>query len=613
MVQGWVSNPSARAMVGRRQPGTSRMTLQPQDFAAIEQAGAAVFSRDGGTLLYLRGSGLSQIWALNLTTGSQQQLTEHDEKVAMIRRSPVDDRVVYGIDRGGDERQQLLLLHPFGDSAAQPLTTNLSVIHDFGGWSPDGARIAFASNQRDEAHFDAYVQDLETGERRSVHRGSGMVSVAGFRPDGEALALVRDRAYGDMALLVLDLATGQAKPFRQSTDTNYQSVRWSKDGKSLLALTDYGGADFMRLCRLDPDSNTMTVVAEASDRDIDAWAISSDGSTLTTIENDRGYAILKMGPVDGPLVPVAGLPAGMISDPAFSPDGSALVVTAASPTSPAGLFLIRDGVAESVWQPRSNGAFIGFGLVEWDSFDGRRIPGWLALPTGAQPEEGFPAVIWVHGGPVAQARANFRPDMQMLLAQGYAVLMPNVRGSSGYGRASAESDDLDKRLDCVNDLAYARHFMATLDQIDGNRIGVMGQSYGGYMVNAALTEHPYLWKAAVNYYGISDFITTLEGTGPWRRSHRAAEYGDPQRDAELLERISPMNQIDKIRAPMLLAHGERDPRVPIGESMQLEAALQARQRTVFNLTFDYAGHGFVRPDDKRRIYTAVAEFLARFI
>jgi len=197
----------------------------------------------------------------------------------------------------------------------------------------------------------------------------------------------------------------------------------------------------------------------------------------------------------------------------------------------------------------------------------------------------------------------------MLVAQGFAVLMPNVRGSSGYGRAFAESDDREKRPGCVTDLVLGRHWLAAHPAIDAERIGIMGQSYGGYMVNAAVTEHPDLWKAAVCYYGIVDFVTTLAGTGPWRRGHRAAEYGD----AALFARISPIHRVDRICVPMLVAHGERDPRVPIGESEQLVAALRARQQPVTYLTFDYAGHGFVRPDDKRRIYAAVADFFARYL
>jgi dipeptidyl aminopeptidase/acylaminoacyl peptidase len=203
--------------------------------------------------------------------------------------------------------------------------------------------------------------------------------------------------------------------------------------------------------------------------------------------------------------------------------------------------------------------------------------------------------------------------MQMLLAQGFAVLLPNVRGSAGYGRAYAQSDDVAKRLDSVTDLAHGRQWLAAHPSIDANRIGIMGQSYGGFMVMSAITEHPELWRAAVNYYGIADFVTLLAGTGPWRSNHRAAEYGHPERDAELFARISPIHRIDRVRAPVLIAHGMRDPRVPIGESEQFVTALRKRQKKVSYVTFDYAGHGFIRPDDKRRIYREVAEFFGAHV
>ena len=281
---------------------------------------------------------------------------------------------------------------------------------------------------------------------------------------------------------------------------------------------------------------------------------------------------------------------------------------------PPSLWLWRDGVcktgvAAGYAASDHRDSFVDLQAVAWESFDGKRIPGWLALPRSAMPERGYPAIMWVHGGPVGQARPNFRPDIQMLLAQGFAVLMPNVRGSSGYGRAYTESDDVAKRLDsCDGPRVRARTGWPRIRSIDAERIGIMGQSYGGFMVLSAITDHPELWQAAVNYYGIADFVTLLQGTGPWRRNHRAAEYGDPDRDAELFARISPIHRVDRVNMPVLVAHGHRDPRVPIGESEQIVAALEERQKKVSYLTFDYAGHGFIRPDDRRRIYTAVAEF-----
>jgi len=592
----------------------------PQDFTRIGAAAAPSFSRDGGTLYHLRGADLPQIWAMELATGAARQLTFHDEKVAFLRRSPVDDRLIYGIDRGGDERQQLLLLDPAAPRPdPQALTNDPAVIHDFGGWSPDGARIAFAANARDESHFDVFVQDVATGARRCIHQGTHIMTVAGWRTDGARLAAVADRGYGDMSLLILDPEAGTAQPFPKSGPTNWQTVRWSGDGRTLLALTDHGGSDHMRLCRLDPDSGAVTVVYAAPGRDVEAWAISSDTTRLATIENDRGWSMLRLGAIDGERPQMTGPPHGIVADPTFSPDSLLLAFTAAAPTEPPGLWMAQDGTARPVF--RSDPAEAGIDrasliepeLVAWDSFDGRRVPGWLALPQGRPPPGGHPAVIWVHGGPASQARPNFRPDIQMLLSQGFAVLLPNVRGSSGYGRAWCESDDRDKRLDSVADLAAAAKFLAAQPQIDAGRIGVMGQSYGGFMVLSAITEYPELWKVAVDYYGIADFRTLLAGTGPWRRSHRAAEYGDPERDEALLDRISPLAHVDRVRAPLLVLHGTRDPRVPIGESQQFVSALQERQMPVEYLVFDYAGHGFVRPADRQRAYAAVAAFFRKHL
>ena len=613
------------------------MSMDTMSFAATVSVGAPVFTRDGTALLYLSGAGLSSVWRLDLATGDKRCLTALDEQIAILRRSPVDDRVILGVDTGGDERQGLWLLDTNAPGAAPvPLTRDETVIHDWGGFSPDGKRIVFAANARDPAHFDIHTLDLETGDletgdletddletddfetgaRRVLWHGEGIVTAAGYNRDATKIAALQDRAYGDMELLVIDAATGTATPFPRPSGTNYQSVRWSADGATLLALTDHGGHEHPRLCRLDPATGAVTLLYEAPGRDIDSWALSPDGATLATVENDRGWSVLKIGPLSGPRAEPAGPPRGVIADLAFSPDSAMLVFSVQNPVSPPMLWLWRDGQARPLFtpeQPFPLTALADFSLVEWESFDGKRIPGWLALPHGPVPPEGHKTVIWVHGGPIGQARPNFRPDLQNLLAHGCAVLMPNVRGGSGYGRSWAESDDIEKRPDAVRDLIEARHFLATRPEINVTRIGLMGQSYGGYMVNAAVTGYPDLWKACADYYGIVDFTTTLAGTGPWRRGHRAAEYGDPERDAALLARLSPIHRVDHIQVPMLVAHGERDPRVPFSESETLVAALRERQKSVAWLTFKRAGHGFIRLEDKTRVQDAVAAFFTRHL
>ncbi len=588
---------------------------KPEDYTRIAAAGSPSFSRDGQTLFHLRGAGLPQIWSLDLETGESRQLTHHDEKVGALRRAPQDDRFIYTIDAGGDERHQLWLLE---DGQVAAVTEQPGVIHDFGAWSPDGTHLAYAANDRDESCLDVVIRPLGSDSVQRLYEGKGQISVTGYSPDGRQVGVLIDRSSPDQDLLLLEVVGGGHREVPKSGPCRYAAVRWEKEGGGLICLTDAGGRDFMALCRLDPATGVATPIHAPEGRDVEAWSLSPDGMMLATIENDRGYAVLRIGAAGGSGRPIEGLPAAVVSDLSWSADSTRLAFTLTNPTRPPGLWVWEkaSGRAEPVWEPDVKGdsgvdpaSFRDFSLVAWKSFDGRATPGWLACPAGKKPDAGWPAVIWVHGGPASQTRGNFRADMQMLLAQGYAVMMPNVRGSTGYGRAAMLSDEREKRLDTVTDLAHGRAWLAEQPDIDPERIAVMGQSYGGYMVNAAITEHPELWKAAIDYYGIADFTTLLRDTGPWRRDHRADEYGFPDEHAALFERISPVRNIDRARAPLLVLHGDRDPRVPIGESEQMVKAYEERQRKVRYERFEYAGHGFIRPDHRRRVYAAVAEFL----
>ena len=569
-----------------------------------------VFSKDGRTLFHLRGAGLPQVWAMDPDGGNARRLSRHDEKVAFLRRSPIDDRLIWGIDAGGDERQQFWLLEPAGQPRA--LTAAPDAIHDFGAWSADGARIAYAANDRDERFYDICVMDLSTGKRSRLVEGNAILTVPGWSPNMARLVVVEDHSSSDSRLWILDAASGAVRALPRSAPARFASVRFVEKGAALMALSD-SGADMMRLVRIDPDTGAVTPVFEAPGRDIEAWSLSRDETMLATIENDRGYAVLRAGSAASERPIVAGLPSGIVADLAWSPDNATLAFTVQGPTTPAGIWLWRDGVAAPIpcHDPFAasgidRGTLIEPTLVEWKSFDGLRIPGWFALPRGSAPSGGFPAVMWVHGGPASQTRANFRADIQMLLSQGFAVLMPNARGSTGYGRAYMEADEVEKRPDFLEDLAAGRAWLAAHPNIDANRIGIMGQSYGGWAVLAAVTLQPELWKAGVDYYGIADFATLLQRTGPWRRDHRAREYGFPGTDDELFAKISPIHHIDRVVAPMLLLHGDRDPRVPMHESEQFSEALALRQKKVTYERFSYAGHGFIRPDHRRRVYAAVA-------
>jgi dipeptidyl aminopeptidase/acylaminoacyl peptidase len=230
------------------------------------------------------------------------------------------------------------------------------------------------------------------------------------------------------------------------------------------------------------------------------------------------------------------------------------------------------------------------------------------LPRGHPPSPP-PCVVFVHGGPEGQYRPTFQPLVQHLASVGFAVLAPNVRGSSGYGRAYMRMDDVRKRMDSVNDLAHAAYWLRDSGRADPGRIAVYGGSYGGFMVLAALTTYPELWAAGVDLVGIANFVTFLENTGPWRRHLREAEYGSLENDRAFLEEISPINKVERIRAPLLVIHGANDPRVPIGEAEQMVGRLRALGRTVEFIRLEDEGHQIAKMKNKLTIYPRVAQFL----
>ena len=439
--------------------------------------------------------------------------------------------------------------------------------------------------------------------------GPHEATAGGWNKDGRRVLVTQDRSTGDQRPFVVALE-GQATPVPCRRPTRFASLRW--DGDALLGLVEVNG---FHGALPDRPGDRRDHTRSPRPR----GATSRHGrcpapASLATVENDRGYSVLRRRAARRRAARQSPCRAGVVSDLAWSSDGSRLAFALSAPTRPSGLWLWDGSVARPVWEPPCDLPLRPFELVEWSGFDGMAVPGWLALPDGEAPAAGWPAVIWVHGGPASQARGNFRPDMQALLAQGYAVLMPNVRGSTGYGRAAMDADDVELRLDSVHDLAAGRHWLAAQPGIDPDRIAVMGQSYGGYMVLAAITEYPDLWRCAIDFYGIADFVTLLAATGPWRRAHRAAEYGDPVRHRALFDRISPIRHVDRDRACRCwCCMGTRDPRVAFGESEQIVEALRERQRPVGFEMFDYAGHGFVRADDKARVYRAVAAFLSRHL
>jgi dipeptidyl aminopeptidase/acylaminoacyl peptidase len=595
----------------------------PTDMDAYQDIRAAkspAVSPDGEVLAYLSDeSGFHQVWMRPLAGGPARRVTDFAEPVGAIAFSPKSRDLVMTVDCGGDERHNLWLL-PEGRDTPVPLTQDPDTVHVWGCWAPDGQRIAYSANSRDKAAMDVYVLDIATRTPTCVFSESGFREALAFTPDGLALVL-RDsrRGTGDQDLFLLDLTSGDLAPLAPHAGrARYTATRMKKDGTGCFVVTDQGG-DFLRLGLLSFSTRTVIPVAARPDCDIDTVAIHADSGRAAYVVNDRGWSRVFVRDLAGESeTELTGLPPGVVGALAFTPDGRSLVVPHEGAATPADLWRLDPTAAtppERLTDAAKGGldrsGFVEPAEVRIASFDGTTVPALVYRPAGAPPPGGWPAVVVVHGGPEAQWQPTFRADLQWLTANGVLVVAPNVRGSTGYGRPFHEADDRHRRMDAVADLKAVRDWLAARADVDAARLVVYGRSYGGFMVLAALTEYPDDWKLGVEFYGIANFETLLETTGPWRRKLRAAEYGDPDDgESDLLRRISPFHALDRVRAPLMIVHAGEDPRVPPGESEMVYSRLRGLGRPVRILRIPHEGHGFARAENRRTVFGAFAEFLA---
>ncbi len=616
----------------------------------VRAASGASFAPDGRRITFLTDiTGVAEVWSVAVPSANggaalpwPEQLTFGGERILGAAFSPVADRLIVGSDVGGNERTQLFLMS--GDGATlTPLTRQPEVIHVFGGWqedgsassgwSPDGTRIVYASNARDARFFDIYersVDELDAAPRLLLQQ-DGTNYPASYSPDGRSVLVERLDSNVRNALLLVDTATGEVRrltPEIAEGAARHVSPQWSADGRGLYLLSDRG-RQFLSLAWLDLTSGEMTYLREDQESawDAEGLALSRDGQRLALVTNVAGASRIELFDISAGwegrvALPAPELPMGVVVGVQWSPDGARLAFTFAPPDDAVNIWLWdpasqrRSPVTRSARGGLPDSAFVAPKLVGYPTFDDREIPAYLFLPRGddhgddhAAEARNLPVVVYVHGGPESQTRPAFNPVIQYLAANGYAVLAPNVRGSSGYGYEYQSLDDVRLRMDSVADLAAAVRWLSAKGIADPQRIAVMGGSYGGFMTLAAVTTYPDLWAAGVDIVGIANFVTFLENTGPWRRKLREPEYGSLENDRDFLEAISPIHHVDAITAALFVVHGANDPRVPVGEAEQIVAALQARNVPVEYLRFEDEGHGLIKRANRVKAYPEIARFL----
>lgn len=571
----------------------------------------ATVSADGRWVAFVSNAGgLPQAWGLPTEGGRPTCLYDSRENVSRVIAAPTGSNLLLSLDRGGDEHWQLWLRD---DSAAdhaapvRPVTSDPTHIHEPGAWR-DGTRFVFASNRRDPRFFDIHEVNVSDGVSRLVRKEDALVSVVAAGPD--RVLVSRANTNLDVDLILLE---GE-REILLTPHTGELTV-WSAD---LLDGSVIAGAnperEFAALLRYRP-GHAPELLREF-ERDVEVVKCEPGGSRVAYGVNREGRTELHVFDIRSGEDRVVTTPgAGMAAGFAWIPGSEGFVFEYSSPSL--GYELWRCDLTAGTVRPltRGPGAMPGPTveptLHEFRAEDGLRVPYWEYAPD-APAERG--TIIAVHGGPESQARPVFNPAITaFFVAEGWRVIEPNVRGSTGYGRTYVHLDDVRRRMDSVRDLRDLVRALEAEGRARPGHVGIIGGSYGGFMVLAAVTTYPDLFRAAAEFYGIANFVTFLEKTGPWRRKVREAEYGSLEHDREFLETISPIHHVDRIVTPLLVAHGANDVRVPVLEAEQIVEALRERGVPVEFRRYENEGHGFMRLDNQVDSVGRSAEFFARYL
>ena len=589
---------------------TSYRLAAPEGFA---------FSSDGSALLVSSDqTGVFNLYRLPIDGGEAQALTSSTDN-AIFARSwfPADDRVLYTFDGGGDELNHVAVRE--SDGSVLDLTPGDDLKADFVGWSDNGSHFYLMTTERNQQAFDLYRYSAEDYSREMIFENPGF-GIAAISSDGRWLALEKPRTSADSNLYVVDLEADSTEPtLITAHEGNIQHTLLTilADNRTLIYGTDEHG-EFQTAWRYDLETGERAEFI-AQDWDIGYVADSWSGKYLTYAVNADARTVVSMtNQATGDPVKLPDLPQGQLMSVRFSADESHLALMVNADNSPPNVFVVdlSENEAQQLTQalnPDIDPAhLVTSEIIRYPSFDGLEIPAILYKPKGAGPENKVPALVLVHGGPGGQTRTGYRAMVQHLVNHGYAILGANNRGSSGYGKTFYHLDDRRHGEGDLQDIVYGKKYLESLDWVDTESIGIMGGSYGGFMVAAALAFEPDVFDVGINIFGVTNWVRTLENIPPWWLAFKESLYdemGDPATDGDRHRRISPLFHASAINRPLLVVQGANDPRVLQVESDELVAAVRANDVPVEYVVFPDEGHGFT----KRVNRIAASEAYVRFL
>jgi dipeptidyl aminopeptidase/acylaminoacyl peptidase len=556
--------------------------------------------------------------------GTRTPLTDLPSRCAG-RYLPGTRTVVVEHDNGGDEKVQLSTLdlsaplgRPAGLDDLTPLVADPDHMHNL--QDVTATSLVYSTNRRNDVDMDVVVRDLATGEERVVFDQGGYVAETAVSHDGRSTVVNRLSLLPNSMLVSVTgpAATGDGAVTDHDAEGFHESVSWAADDSAVL-MSSNAGREFQAVVRHGLDGTASVLVAD-DEHDLLLWT-SPDGTALAVGTLVDGLVRLAVHEADGSHRCDLDLPAGVPTGVIWSADSARLLVSQVSPTDPGSLHRVdavtgaaevvvdgRDAVPEALRVRLTTPT-----VHRVPTPDGEQVPCFLyPAAEGGDPGLAGASVVHVHGGPEAAANRIFSPVLQALSLLGFAVLVPNVRGSTGYGKRWYSLDDVEKRLDSVADLAALHDWLPEVG-LDRDRSALWGGSYGGYMVLAGVSMQPSLWAAGVDIVGMSSLVTFLENTSAYRRAYREREYGSLERHRELLEQASPITYLDAIEAPLFVIHGANDPRVPLSEAEQISKALASQGVECVLRVYHDEGHGLAKRVNRLDAYPAAMAFLTRVL
>lgn len=610
----------AGVVQGQSAPASDALAARIKAMAEIPSTYGAVYSHDGKRIAFLSSrSGTPQVWLVDAAGGAPKQITQGADPVGSVAWSPVGDTIAYDVARGGGFNAQVFLSKPDG-SDAKRITSGGKEDNFAGAFAPDG-RFWFRSNVRNPEAPDSWIYDPKTGKAAIAIEYQGLGGIEDIRQPGNRALISRVITRGNTNLALYDLDSRKELLLTPHEGPAIAYGELAPDGSAAYLVHNIG-RDRLAVSRLPIDAagkpGKMTLFAARDDAEAESFTISDDGRRAVLSWNAGGRTELELVSLpDGKRTPIPAPPGEVVGISDISPQGDRMTVNVTGAAQPTGAWQYDFAsqrytqIAPVTLANVELSSLVKPELRKYKAQDGLELSGWLYLPKGYK--QPGPVVLSFHGGPEGQERPVFRGDYQAILAQGIAVFAPNIRGSSGFGKAFLALDNHEKRFDANRDIFDSANYLLQSGVGAKGRLGIFGGSYGGYVVMVAVTEFPDTFAAGADLFGIVNFETFFSQSTPWMGAVSGGEYGDPKTQADLLRRLSPIHKLDRIRAAMLVMHGANDTNVPLVEAQQVVDTLKKNGRDVEFLLFPDEGHGWRKIPNRVKSTVTLADFFRRHL